>query len=418
VRRLLVVAAALLALAAAPSASAAVWCGGAATATDRPDAATGAQVHLVYAIAADGASNYGAFASQIATDAESVDAWWRGQDPQRTPRFDLAAVPGCSGFGALDISFVQLAAAAAQLEIAPGEQRYTQIFRLLPSYGRWKKTVVYYDGPVSDPNLCGVGGGSTTSGIGSLAVIYTGAACSASQPTRAAVLAHELTHELGWPDGREPHPCGTDGGHVCDSPVDLMYPYLSGHGLSDLTLDVGRDDYYRSGAATDLSASSWLRHLESPAQPLALTVSGGGQVTSDVPGLSCTATCSTTWDAGTQLTLTAVPAAGQRFVGWKGGCTGLDCTPTVTAPTAIEAVFAPVLKLTAAVTGKGRVVAHGIACPGLCRASIDPYPLVLTAKPSAGWRFAGWTGSCKGTKAVCRIVATRDVSVRARFTKL
>jgi len=417
-RRLLVVVAALAALAAAPSASAAVWCGGDQTAADRPDAATGPQLHLVYAIPSDGVNAFGTFASAIASDVELVDAWWRAQDPARTPRFDLAAFAGCSGFGALDVSFVQLAQTSVQLSALTGNARYSQIFRLVPSYGRWKKTVVYYDGPLQDPSLCGTGGGSTTTGLLSLAVVYPRSSCARTQSLRAAVLAHEVTHELGWPDGRHPHPCPGDLGHVCDSNHDLMYPVLSVGSIDELVLDVGRDDYYRSGGSTDLSTSTWLRHLESPPQPLALTVVGGGHVTSDLPGLDCTGACATTWDVGTHLTLTALPAAGQRFVGWKGGCSGLDCTPTLTAPTAIEAVFAPILKLTASVAGKGRVLARGLACPSVCRTEIDPYPVVLTAKAARGWRFAGWTGSCRGTKAVCRVVATKDVAVRARFTKL
>jgi uncharacterized repeat protein (TIGR02543 family) len=418
VRRLLVLVAALAALAAAPSASAAVWCGGDQTATDRPDAVTGPQLHLVYAIPSDGANAFGTYATAIASDAEAVDAWWQRQDPLRTPRFDLAAFSGCSGFGAVDVSFVQLSQSSAQLFALAGSARYTQIFRLVPSYGRWKKTVVYYDGPISDPSVCGVGGGSSGSGLDSLAVIYPRSSCVRSDSLRASVLAHELTHELGWPDGRQPHPCPGDDGHVCDSSSDLMYPVLSVDSLDQLTLDVGRDDYYRSGGATDLSTSTWLRHLDAPPQPLALTVVGGGHVTSDLPGLDCTATCATSWDPGTRLTLTALPSAGQRFVGWKGGCAGLDCTPTVTAPTAIQAVFAPILKLTASVAGKGRVVARGIACPGVCRAEIDPYPVVLTARAAQGWRFVGWTGACTGTKAVCRVVAAKDVVVRARFKKL
>ena len=37
----------------------------------------------------------GARRRRCQTDAETFDAWWRGQDPTRTPRFDLFAFPCC-----------------------------------------------------------------------------------------------------------------------------------------------------------------------------------------------------------------------------------------------------------------------------------------------------------------------------------
>jgi hypothetical protein len=234
------------------------------------------------------------------------------------------------------------------------------------------------------------------------------------------VLAHEMIHELGYPDGRQPHPCPGDSGHVCDSTSDLLYPYLSAgvSSLDQLVLDVGRDDYYRGGTATDLSASQWLRHLEAPQQPLTVSVSGTGAVTSDLPGVVCAASCTSQWDVGSRVVLAALPGPGQRFVGWKGACTGPDCSLTLTAPLSVEAVFAPVLTAKAAVVGKGRVTGHGLSCPTTCSASIGAgFPLVLTAKPVVGWRFAGWVGACSGTKLRCTVVPEANVSVRARFVK-
>jgi hypothetical protein len=45
-------------------------------------------VHVVYAFPADGADRFATAASQIATDVAAIDAWWRREDPTRTPRFD------------------------------------------------------------------------------------------------------------------------------------------------------------------------------------------------------------------------------------------------------------------------------------------------------------------------------------------
>src|SRR5205814_5403936 len=95
----------------APAAHAAVapvtWCGGAASASDRPDVAGGDQIHVVYAVPADGPDRFAQLASPIATDIRAIGDWWRTQDPTREPRFDLAGF-ACSGPGSLDISDVKL----------------------------------------------------------------------------------------------------------------------------------------------------------------------------------------------------------------------------------------------------------------------------------------------------------------------
>jgi hypothetical protein len=57
--------------------------------------------------------------------------------------------------------------------------------------------------------------------------------------------------------------------------------------------------------------------------------SGSGTVTSTPTGIDCGSTCSASYDAGTSLTLTAVPSARSQFSGWSGGgCSGTgSCQP-------------------------------------------------------------------------------------------
>jgi hypothetical protein len=82
-----------------------------------------------------------------------------------------------------------------------------------------------------------------------------------------------------------------------------------------------------------------------PTPRYGLTVSkrgaGSGVVAGN--GISCGATCAATYDGGTQVTLSAVAAAGSRFVGWAGACTGGgSCTVTIDAATVLIAEFAKV----------------------------------------------------------------------------
>lgn len=74
-----------------------------------------------------------------------------------------------------------------------------------------------------------------------------------------------------------------------------------------------------------------------------LTVSvpagGAGTVTSTPKGISCPATCGASFPQNTQVKLTATPGSNYVFSGWTGACTGMTCTLTVTATTAVTAKF-------------------------------------------------------------------------------
>lgn len=399
----------------APSAAAA-WCGTAASADLRPNVVAGNPIHWIYLIPSDGADGLGSVAPVMQSDAEQIDAWWRGQDSTRAPRNDIATFP-CGT--QLDVTTVRSARSGAQL--APLANRFSLIFETLEQAGltsQFTKYLVYYDGPADEDNVCGQGGTSNPTGFG-LAVVYYRSCVGVST---AAVAAHEFGHATGAVANSAPHACtGETSGHTCDSEADLMYPFIGQGGLSAKVLDPGRDDYYgHSGAWTDTQDSAWLVRLDAQT-PLDLTVSGTGSVAGDVPGLECTASCTTTWNNGQQVVLTATPGTGSKLVRWTGACSGSStCSVTVGLGVSVSALFAPaVFRLTVMVSGRGSVRSSGgIQCRPRCSATLPSYqPARLTATPAKGWKLRAWSGACKGAKRTCSVPMTAVTSVRATFVR-
>lgn len=398
------------------TAVAAPWCGTVAAA-DRPQLVGGKPIRVVYAIPADGTDRSAQRAAQISADVDSIAAWWRNQDSARAPRFDLAAFP-CGAQA--DIQLLVLPQSGADL--MPTEARFAKIAEAVAGLGPQpldSKYLVYYDGPVADPDVCGQGGGSAD-GQGVAIVLFAGCPDIPSDVT----AAHELIHSFGaLPDSGPPHACPGDSGHPCDSTGDILYPYASFAQLGALGLDVGRDDYYgHSGSWLDVQDSQWLRHLEAPPVTLAVTPSGGGSVQSAVPGVDCPIACTVEWDGGSQVVLQATAQQGKRFVRWSGACSGqTDCLLTLAATATVGALFAPEsYRLTVSVAGKGTVRGAGaqIVCPGRCSAGVESYsPVALRALPARGWKLKRWSGACRGSTPTCRLPMSAVASARATFVR-
>jgi hypothetical protein len=92
---------------------------------------------------------------------------------------------------------------------------------------------------------------------------------------------------------------------------------------------------------------------------------GSGMVTSVPSGINCGATCTASFQSGTQVTLTAVAASGSIFAGWSGGgCSGIEsCAVTLTANTSVVPTFTQIsttnIALAAAVLPLSRSVEVG-----------------------------------------------------------
>jgi uncharacterized repeat protein (TIGR02543 family) len=148
---------------------------------------------------------------------------------------------------------------------------------------------------------------------------------------------------------------------------------------------------------------------------------GSGSVTSSVGGISCGTACSATYASGTNVTLTATPAAGSTFTGWSGDCTGTTCVLGMTSPRAVTATFASTgfaLTVVKSGSGSGTVTSStgGISCGAACSATYAAGTSVtLTATPAAGSTFVGWSIASCGSNPVCVLTTSSALNVTATF---
>lgn len=152
---------------------------------------------------------------------------------------------------------------------------------------------------------------------------------------------------------------------------------------------------------------------------------GSGSVTSNPSGINCGDTCTSNFNSGTLVTLTATPNSFSTFEGWSGSCSGTTgCVVSMSAARSATANFStplvPIvfpLTVTVGGTGTGTVLSNpaGIQCGSTCVASFQlGASVTLSATAANGSQFMGWGGDCSGT-AVCTVSINGARNVSAVF---
>ncbi len=125
------------------------------------------------------------------------------------------------------------------------------------------------------------------------------------------------------------------------------------------------------------------------------------------------ASCTSPVVYGSASSCTAKAAAGYRFSGWSGACSGSTCTlASVTANTSVTASFEllPSYNIATQVTPAN---SGTISCT---KDILEGGTGTCTVKANAGFRFASWGGDCSGTDTSCKVEnVTSAKSVSATF---
>ncbi|MGE5282145.1 MAG: InlB B-repeat-containing protein [Chloroflexota bacterium] len=167
-----------------------------------------------------------------------------------------------------------------------------------------------------------------------------------------------------------------------------------------------------------------------PTFTLEVKLEGSGSGTVTAPeDINCPSVCAGSYSEGEVVTLTAEASLGSEFAGWTG-CdeepSETECEVTMAEDRAVTATFETesppaefALTVSLAGTGSGTVTSSpaGIDCGVVCTAVYaDGTGVTLTATPSSGSTFSGWSGSCAGTGS-CAVTMSAARSVTATFEK-
>jgi hypothetical protein len=175
-----------------------------------------------------------------------------------------------------------------------------------------------------------------------------------------------------------------------------------------------------------------------PANPLLVSFSGKGRVTSTPEGLiDCGSTCWTSFSGGGNVRLAATPESDFVFDGWQGDCSGTGtCEVALTALRNVVAVFRPrssaegTSTLTIAnqnpgeTQGKGfvRVSWPGLTEPKVCQTEQCDFSGVpngvrvkIEPLPGPNTEFSDYGDACTGKALQCVVILNQDAGVGTGF---
>ncbi|CAM1345224.1 conserved hypothetical protein [Tenacibaculum amylolyticum] len=197
------------------------------------------------------------------------------------------------------------------------------------------------------------------------------------------------------------------------------------------TYDDGTDVVLTATPAAGYQFDGWSGDATGTTNPLTITMDADKTVTAMFSKIQRTLTINATngtvttnpnpingtYDDGTDVTLTATPAAGYQFDGWSGDATGTTNPLTITMDVdkTVTAMFSKIQRTLTINATNGSVATNPNSTNGTYDDGTD---VVLTATPAAGYQFDGWSGDATGTTNPLTITMDADKIVTAMFSKI
>jgi hypothetical protein len=159
--------------------------------------------------------------------------------------------------------------------------------------------------------------------------------------------------------------------------------------------------------------------FEKKKYPLTVNIEGEGEVLEEIVNAGRT----TDYNSGTTVKLTAQPEDEWLFTGWSGDIGDINTTENPIQLNIIESktITATFEKkkypLTVNIEGEGEVLEE-IVNAGRTTDYNSGTTVKLTAVPSEGWRFSGWTGAIQSSELEVQLLVSEAKEVNAEFREL
>jgi hypothetical protein len=155
-------------------------------------------------------------------------------------------------------------------------------------------------------------------------------------------------------------------------------------------------------------------NFEKRKYPLTVNFEGEGEVIEEIVNAGRT----TDYDSGTTVKLTAQAAAEWIFVGWTGDIESTEESVQVVIgePKEVTATFErKKYPLSVNIEGEGEVLEE-IVNSGMTTEYYSGTTVKLTAVPSEGWEFVGWTGAIASAELEIEILVSEAKTISATFS--